>query len=112
MEHCCVTPWSFGEEEHKLKYPRGIATNADGQFIIADNSDENVKVFDTSGKFVLQFHPESNYTKTGLHVFDFATDMNNSNIFVLVLSGRYGAKSLSGKFSYSVIPLTYYTSFL
>ena len=94
MEHCCV-PWSFGEkgeEEHKLKYPRGIATNADGQFIIAGNSDKNVKVFDSSGKFVLQFHPEHNYTEMGLHVFDVATDMNNSNIFVLVLPGRYGAK--------------------
>ena len=42
MEHCCVTPWSFGqegEEEHKLKWPRGIATNIDGQFIIADDGD-------------------------------------------------------------------------
>ena len=31
MEHCCVTPWSFGqedEEEHKLKSPRGIAANS------------------------------------------------------------------------------------
>ena len=33
MEHCCVKPWSFdqeGEEEHKLKWPRGIATNHRG----------------------------------------------------------------------------------
>ena len=95
MEHCCVTPWSFGqedEEEHKLKYPKGIATNADGQFIIADESDESVKVFDSSGKFVLQFHLERNDTETGLHVFDVATDMNNSNIFVLVGRWRYGAE--------------------
>ena len=43
MTHCCVrrTPCTFGqegEEEHKLKSPWGIASNADGQFIIADNS--------------------------------------------------------------------------
>ena len=95
MEHCCVTPWSFGQEgekKHKLKFPRGIATNADGQFIIADNSDENVKVFDTSGKFVLQFHPKRNDTETVLAVFDVATDMNNSNIFVLVRLGWYEAE--------------------
>ena len=86
MEHCCA-PWSFGqegEEEHKLKYPMGIATNADGQFIIIDDSDKSVKVFDSSGKFVLQFHPGLNYTEIGLLVFDVDTDVNNSNIFVLV----------------------------
>ena len=86
MEHCCVTPWSFGqegEEEHKLKYPRGIATNADGQFIVADYSDKSVKVFDSSGKFVLQFHPKQNGTETDLYVLDVATDVN-SNIDVLV----------------------------
>ena len=94
MEHCCV-PWSFGEEgekEHKLGYTVGIATNADGLFIIADDSDESVKVFDSSGKFVLQFHPERNDTGIGLRVFDVATDVNNSNIFVLVGLGRYGAE--------------------
>ncbi|KAL9983062.1 hypothetical protein ACROYT_G005189 [Oculina patagonica] len=40
MEHCCVTPWSFGregDEEHKLKQPNGIATNSSGQFIVGDN---------------------------------------------------------------------------
>ena len=94
MEHCCVTPWLFGregEKEHKLKYPMGIATNADKQFIITDDSDGSVKVFDSSGKFVLQFHPELNNTETGLQVFDVATDVNNSNIYLLVGS-RYGAK--------------------
>ena len=92
MEHCCVTPWSFGQEgkeERKLKYPTGFATNADGQFIIADYLDNSVKVFDSSGRFVLQFHPERNDTETGLRV---ATDMNNSNIFVLGLPRRYGAE--------------------
>ena len=97
MKHCCV-PWSFGEEgeeEHKLKYPVGIATNADGQFIIGDDSDKSVKVFDSSGKFVLQFHLERNDTETGLRVFDVATDMNNSNIFVLVGRWRYGYQVFS-----------------
>ena len=72
MEHCCV-PWSFGQEgekEHKLKVPMGIATNADRQFIIGGSSDKSVKVFDSSGKFVLQFHFERNDTETGLRVFD------------------------------------------
>ena len=85
MEHCCLA-WSFGEEgekEHKLKYPRGIATNADGQFIIADFLDRSVKVFDSSGKFVFQIHLERKDTETDLRVHDVATDVN-SNIYVLV----------------------------
>ena len=93
MEHCCV-PWSFGqegEEEHKLKYPWCIATNANGQFIIADNSDKSVKVFGSTGKFVLKFHLERNDTETGFAVLDVATDVN-SNIYVLVWLGRAGAE--------------------
>ena len=88
MEHCCLA-WSFGEEgekEHKLKYPRGIATNAAGQFIIAECLDKSVKVFDSSGKFVFQIHLERKDTETDLDVCDVATDVN-SNIYVLVELG-------------------------
>ena len=56
MEHCCVTPWSFGqegEEQHKLKDPTGITTNTHGQFIIADDEDKTLKVFDNNGYFLL-----------------------------------------------------------
>ena len=52
MEHCYV-PWSFGqegEEEHKLKKPRGIATNSNGQFIVGDINE--VKMFDPTGHFI------------------------------------------------------------
>ena len=93
MEHCCVR-WSFGqegEEEHKLKKPWGIATNADGEFFITDYPDKRVKVFDSSGKFVLQFCPEHNDTKTDFDALDVATD-ENSNIYVLVWLGRWLGK--------------------
>ena len=52
MEHCCVTPWSFGQEgekKDKLEDPWGIATNSSGQLIVGD-SDE-VKMFDPNGHF-------------------------------------------------------------
>ena len=103
MEHCCVTPWSFGqegEEEHKLKNPLGIATNTEGQFIIAEDSDESVKVFESRGKFVLQFHPESNDTKTHLiFVVDVATDVN---CIIYVLVGlRLGAEREVQVFSHT-----------
>ena len=94
MEDCCVTPWSFGQEgeqKHKLKYPLGIATNADGHFTIANYSNKSVKVFGSTGKFVLSFHPECNDTKTDFAVFDVATDVN-SNIYVLVMQGRAGVE--------------------
>ena len=94
MKHCCVA-WSFGQEgedrEHKLKDLEGIATNADGQFVLADYSDKSVKVFDRSGKFVVQFHPKHNDTETDLYVLDVTTDVN-SNIYVLAWPGKLGAE--------------------
>ena len=87
MEHCCVTPWSFGqegEEEHKLKWAHGIATNTDGQFIIADVGDKTVKVFSSSGKFLHSFEPQTDDADTKLDILDVATNLNSSNIYVLV----------------------------
>ena len=54
MEHCCLL-WAFGQGE--LRWLFGIATNIKGQFLIADYSDESVKVFDSSGKFDFRFKP-------------------------------------------------------
>ena len=89
MEHCCVTPWSFGqhcpegEEGHKLKNPWCIATNSSGQFIVGDRGDSKVKVFDSSGTFIKLFSLPNDDADTKLYVRDVATDMNY-NIYVLV----------------------------
>ncbi|KAL9966959.1 hypothetical protein ACROYT_G025109 [Oculina patagonica] len=94
MEHCCVTPWSFGqegEEEHKLKYPWGIATNSSGQFIVGDFMDGNVKVFDSTGTFMSLFSLPKDDVHTKLHVLDVATDMNDS-IYVLARLEKPGAE--------------------
>ena len=83
MEHCYV-PWSFGresEEEHKLKNPRGIATNSSGQFIVGDINE--VKVFDPTGQFIRHFSPRNDDVKAKLDIWDVATD-NKDNIYVLV----------------------------
>ena len=95
MEHCCVTPWSFGqegEEEHKLKYPWDIATNTDRQFIIADDWDQTVKVFSSSGKFLHSFKTQTDDADTKLDVLDVTTNLNNSNIYVLVELQKPGAE--------------------
>ena len=97
MEHCCVTPWSFGqeceEEEHKLKYPRCIASNADRELIVADWEDISVKVFSSSGNFLLSFKPETDDADTDLYMctLDVATDVN-SNTYILVGLVRPGAE--------------------
>ena len=91
MEHCCVTPWSFGqegEEEHKLKYPIGIATNSSGQFIVADYWDRKVKVFDSGGKFVKYFSVPSDDVNTELYICDVATDMNDNTYVLAELEKR------------------------
>ena len=84
MEHCYVTPWSFGqegEEKQKLKNPRGIATNSSGQFIVGDTNE--VKMFDLNGQFIKHFSLPNDDAETELFIFDVATD-NKDNIYVLV----------------------------
>ena len=95
MEHCCVTPWSFGQEgdeEHKLKNPTGIATNHRGQFLIADYWDDTVRVFDSKGKFDSSFNPQTNDAHTKLYIWDVATAGEDDKIFLLVGLKKPGAE--------------------
>ena len=95
MEHCFVSPWSFGhegDEEHKLKNARGIATNHRGQFLIADNEDKTVKVFDSNGKFDFRFNPQTDDADTKLDIFDVATAGEDNRIYLLVRLKKPGAE--------------------
>ena len=92
MVHCCVTPWSFGQEgekEQELKSPIGIATNSSGEFIVGDFGDRCVKVFDRNGKLVKVFGLPTEDVITPLCIEDVVTDMND-NIFVLTMMGKPG----------------------
>ena len=90
-ENCSVS-WilgHFGEEEHRLNNPLGIATNSSGQYIVAD-CDKTIKVFDKSGKFVQRFRvPAPLLDDMGKHlsftyrVVHLVADMND-NIYVPV----------------------------
>ena len=94
-EHCCVTPWSFGQEcdeEHKLKVPRGIATNTKGQYLIADNWDKTVKVFDSNGKFDFKFNPQTADADTKLDILDVATAGEDDWIYLMVGRKKPGAE--------------------
>lgn len=85
MEHCCVKPWSFGQEgekEHKLKKPMGVATNSGGEFIVGESQDGCVKVFDSSGKFVKHFSDSNDKINIISGISGVATDTND-NIFVV-----------------------------
>ena len=92
VKHFSV-PWSFGQEgevEHKLKEPWGITTDNHGNFIVADYRDRNVKVFDSTGKFLYSFCPAIDDTATAIFIHDVATDKND-NIYVLVTLKKPGA---------------------
>ena len=94
-EHCCVTPWSLGqkgEEEHKLKRPGRIATNTKKQFLIADDGDKTVKVFDSNGKFDFRFNPQTDDADTKLHIWDVATAGEDDKIYLLVRLKKPGAE--------------------
>ena len=94
-EHCCVTPWSFGqegEEKHELKDPRGIATNHRGQFLIADARDNIVKVFDINGKFDFWFNPQTDDADRMIDIWDVATAGEDDKIYLLVGLWKPGAE--------------------
>ena len=96
MEHCCFpAPWLFGqegEEGHKLKYPLGIATNTKKQFLIEDNGDKTVKVFDSNGKFDFRFNPQTDDADTELYIWDVATAGEDDKIYLLVRLKKPGAE--------------------
>ena len=86
MEHCFIKPWSFGQEgekRHKLKSPVGIATNSRGQFLIADDGDKTIKVFDSNGNFELSFNIQTDDASLELYILDVASDEKDA-IYVLI----------------------------
>ena len=87
MEHCFVKPWSFGqngEKEQRLRSPVGIATNTRERFIVADDGDKSVKVFESNGNFLRSVSLQSDDAgNTELHILDIATD-EYDNSYVLI----------------------------
>ena len=93
-EHSCVRSLLFGQEGQKencLRWPESIATNSDGQFIVIDSGDKNIKVFDCNGNFLHSFNTRFNDVRKRVIISDLATDENN-NIYVLESLEKPGAK--------------------
>ena len=88
LQHCCVE-WLLGhngEEQHRLKYPKRIATNGSGDFLAVDGSDGTIKVFDSSGEFIYTIHPQVNDTVTPYSLSDIAADVNGNTYILVSLS--------------------------
>ena len=100
MEHCCVTPWSFGLE---LEAPMGIATNSSGEFIVGEWIDRCLKVFDRNGTFVKHFALRTDDVYTELKIDDVVTAVND-NIFVLTQLTK--PESMSSRSSWWIYKLT------
>ena len=97
-EHCCLL-WSFcqeGEEKHKLKWPFGIATNTK-QFLVADDGDKTVKVFDSNGKIDFRFNPQTDDADTMLLMLDVAIADEDDQICLLVGLKKPGAEVLESE---------------
>ena len=96
-EHCCIV-WSFGqegEEEHRLREPTDIATNTQGQFIVADKGSKFVKVFNTNGKFLYFLRPpiviDDGDKELKFSPWNVATD-GEDNVYVLAILEKGGWK--------------------
>lgn len=66
-----------------MKSPRGIAANAQGQFIVDDNDDGDVKIFDGRGKFLKSLIPSTDGISVKLDIQNVATD-GRGNVYVLI----------------------------
>ena len=83
QQSCAV--WSFGQEEgHKLTIPQSIAANTRGQFVVADNINCEIQMFDSKGKSLSHFPLRDNDDKDAVvRVRSVATDRND-RIYILV----------------------------
>ena len=84
----CSLAWSFGqegkEEQQRLKSARSITTNTLGQFLVVDNRDQRVKVFDTSGTFLHSFGLCTEDEYISRRSLDAVASDKDDNIYVLV----------------------------
>ena len=102
LEHCCLQ-WSFGlvkgqEKPDKLKWPVDISINAKQQFLMVvvdpDLQTWTVEVFDSNGKFVLNFKPKSEDPDATVSIWSVATSDMDEKIYLLVeLKGEKSEKS-------------------
>lgn len=84
--------WSFGAEEPdtKLISPRDVTTDHHGHFIVADNGDRCIKVFDDTGKFVRSFSALPRH-QVDEEICSVVTDREDK-IFVLTKIDKYHHK--------------------
>ena len=84
--------WSFGAEEPdtKLISPRDVTTDHHGHFIVADNGDRCIKVFNDTGKFVRSFSALPRH-QVDEELCSVVTDRED-NIFVLTKIDKYHHK--------------------
>ena len=77
--------WSFGQEEgHRLTSPQSIAATTRGQFVVADNLNCELKVYDSKGKCLSHFPLLGNDDKEAVvGVRSVATDQND-RMYILV----------------------------
>ena len=105
MDHCCVTPWLFGQEgngKHKLIAPCGITINSNGQFIIADNGDKNMKVLDGRGQCIDHFSLHGNVDQDVVTWLDVASDMNDIYLLVKLSKPSFRGYKSNDYFVYKV----------
>ena len=69
--------WSFGADI--LKSASGICTNTKDQFLVGDNQEKNIKVFDSDGNFLRNLEVQSS-----ANIYDVETDQDD-NIYVLLV---------------------------
>ena len=94
MSHYSVTPLTLGkmDDKNQPKISQGIAANSQGQFIVGDEWDRSVKIFDSNGNFQYNLRGlPMDDENTMVSIGDVATDSEDSVYVLVELQQRLGA---------------------
>ena len=94
-----------GDEERKLKTVSGLSSNSKGHFIVGDNEDCIVRIFDRNGKFLDSLFSLNRDENTNVHgICDVATDQND-NVYVLVTLEKKATELVRGVYVFDQGPV-------
>ena len=101
----CDRTWSFGQEGRpgtNLRGPFDVTANSIGLFIVADCDSRDLKVFNSSGKYLFSFYPPNIDKNTERFIpISVATDQYD-NVFVLArIKAHYGSAEWHGVYVFN-----------
>ena len=96
MEHYCITVGLSFDVRCRTSF-WSMATNTQGQFLIAEKRRKSVRVYDNNDAFQFSFKPQTDGAKTEIKIADLVTEDVSEKTYLLVRLKGPGAKKWEGE---------------